>query len=130
MKEIDLKVKSIEVFGDSRSVIKQVRNFMFSTFGHLTNYQREVWSLINKFDSFYIKFIPHIETSDTVMLIDEASNLNLNDGSIYKKINVENGSLLILSTDWRNSNNDQHSSKGSIINEDQHEVLQQALVSD
>ena len=40
MKEIDLKVKSIEVFGNSRLVIKQVRNFMFSTFDHLNNYQR------------------------------------------------------------------------------------------
>ena len=35
-KAIDLKVKSIEVFGDSRLVIKQVRNFMFY---HLNNYQ-------------------------------------------------------------------------------------------
>lgn len=32
---------------------------MFSTFDHLTNYQKEVWSLINKFDSFDIKFIAH-----------------------------------------------------------------------
>ena len=55
-KAIDLKVKSIEVFGDSRLVIKQGRNFMFY---HLNSYQREVWSLINKFDSFDIKFVPH-----------------------------------------------------------------------
>ena len=34
-KTIYLKVKSIEVFGDSRLVIKQVRNFMFNTFHHL-----------------------------------------------------------------------------------------------
>ena len=38
-KAIDLKVKIIEVLGDSRLVIKQVRNFMFSTLDHLTNYQ-------------------------------------------------------------------------------------------
>ena len=55
---------------------------MFSTFDYLTNYQQEVWSLINKFDSFDIKFIPHTDNSDTSMLVDEASNLNLNDGSI------------------------------------------------
>ena len=63
------------------------------------------------------------------MLIDEASNLNLNDGSIYIKFDVDNGRPLIPSTNWRNSNNDRHTSKGSIINEDQHEVLLQALVS-
>jgi hypothetical protein len=38
-KAIYLKVKSIEVFGDSRLVIKQVRSFMFSTFYHLTKDQ-------------------------------------------------------------------------------------------
>ena len=37
---------------------------------------------------------------------------------------------LIPSTDWRNSNDDWYTSKGSIINEKQHEVLLQGLVSD
>ena len=81
-KAIDLKVKSIEVFGESRLVIKHVRNFMFY---HLNNYQREVWSLINKFDSFDIKSIPYTNNSDTSMLIDEASKLNLYDSSIDMK---------------------------------------------
>ena len=58
-----------------------------------------------EFDSFDIKFIPHTETSHTIMLIDEASNLNLIDGSIYIKFDVDNGRPLIPSTDWRNSNN-------------------------
>ena len=64
------------------------------------------------------------------MLIDEASNLNLDDGSIDMKFDVETCKPLISSTDWRNSNDDQHISKGSIINEEQHESLLQALVSD
>ena len=105
-KAIDLKVKSIGVFGDSQLVIKQVRNSMFSTFYHLNNYQREVWSLINKFDSFDIKFIPHIGNYDTSMLIDEASNLNLDDGSIDMKFDVESCRPLIPSIDWRKSNDD------------------------
>ena len=37
---------------------------------------------------------------------------------------------LIPNTDWRNSNDDQHIFKGSIINEEQPEVFLQALVSD
>ena len=37
---------------------------------------------------------------------------------------------LIPSTDWRNLINDRHNPKGSIINEEQHESLVQALVSD
>ena len=94
---------------------------MFSTFDDLTNYQQEVWSLINKFDSFDIKFIPHTDNSNISMLVDEASNLNLNDGSIDIKFDVDTCRTLIPSIDWRNSNDDQHTSKGSIINEKQHE---------
>jgi len=107
-KAINLKVKSIEVFGDSRLVIKQVRNSTFSTFYHLDNYQREVWSFINKFDSFDIKFIPHTNNYDISMLIDEAFNLNLDDSSIDMKFNVETCRPLIPRTNWRNSNDDQH----------------------
>ena len=138
MNEINLNVKCIEVFGDSWLVIKQVRNSMFSTFYHLRNFQRELWSLINKFDSFDIKFIPHTKNSDTSMLIDEASNLNLDDGSIDMKFYVETCRPLIRSTNWRNSNYEQNAlehlqskdtSTGSIINEEQHEYLLQAPVS-
>ena len=64
------------------------------------------------------------------MLIDDAFNLNLDYDSIDMKFDVESCRPLIPSTDWRNSNDDRYTSKGSIINEKQHEVLLQALVSD
>ena len=86
--------------------------------------------MINKFDSFDIKFIPPTKNSDTSMLIDEASNLNLDDGSIDMKFDVETCRPSILSTDWRNLNNDRHTSKGSVINEKQHEAFLQESVTD
>ena len=52
-----------------------------------------------EFDSFNIKSIPYIGNSDTSMLIDEASNLNLDDGSIDMKFDVETCRPLIPSTD-------------------------------
>ena len=85
--------------------------------------------MINKFNSFDIKFIPHTKNYDNNMLIDEDSNLNLDDRFIDMKFDVETCRLLIPSTDWRNSSDGQHFSKGSIINEEQHEALLQALVS-
>jgi ribonuclease HI len=105
-KEIDLKVKSIEVFCDSELVIKQVTNVMFNTFYHLNKYQREVWSLINKFDSFDIKSIHYTDNFDTSMLDDEASKLNMYDSSIVIKFDVETFRTLIPCTDWRNLNDD------------------------
>ena len=68
--------------------------------------------MINKFDSFDIKCIPYAENSDTNMLINEASKLNLDDGSINMNFDVETCRPLIPSTDWRKSNDDQHISKG------------------
>ena len=64
------------------------------------------------------------------MLIDDASNLNLDYDSIDLKFAIETSRLSIPSTDWINSNNDRCTSKGSIINEKQHEAFLQALVSD
>jgi hypothetical protein len=74
---------------------------MSCTFYHLNNYQREVWSLINNFDSFDIKFIPHTKNYDTNMLINEAPNLNLYDGSIDMKFSIEICRALITSANWR-----------------------------
>ena len=79
--------------------------------------------MINKFDSFDIKSIPYTENYDTSMLINEASKLNLDNGSINMKFGIETCRPLIPNTDWRNLNDDQHNSNGSIINEEQHESL-------
>ena len=82
-----------------------------------------VWSLINIFESFDIKFIPHRKNSDTSMLIDEASNLNIDDLSIDMKFDGETCRPLIPSTHWRNSKYEQHTYNGSIIKKEQHEAL-------
>jgi ribonuclease HI len=129
-KAIDLKVKSIEVFGVSRLVTKQVRNFMLNIFHHLNKHQQEVWNLISKFDSFDIKSIPYTKNSDTIMLIDEAFNLNLDYESIDLNIAIETCRPSIPSIDWINSNNDRYTSNGSMIKEKQHEAFLQALVLD
>ena len=79
---------------------------MYSTFYRLINYQQEVQSSTNKFDSFNIKFIPHTKNYDTIMLINEAFKLNLDDGSINMNFDVETCRPLIPSTDWITFSND------------------------
>ena len=64
------------------------------------------------------------------MLINEASNLNLDYDSIDRKIHIKSCRPSIPSIDWRNSNDDRHTSNGSMIKEKQHETFLQALVSD
>ena len=93
---------------------------MFNTFHQLNKDQQEVWNLISKFDSFDIKSILYTENSDTIMLIDEASNLNLD---YDMKFGADTCRPLIPSTDWKNPNDDQYTYKGSIINEKQHEAF-------
>ena len=67
-KELDLKIKCIEVFGDSQIVTRQVRNSINCTSNHLKNYQREVWNLMNKFEAFNIKSIPRTLNHEADML--------------------------------------------------------------
>ena len=78
--------------------------------------------MINKFDSFNIKSIPYTGNSDTIMLINEASNLNLDYDSIDMEFDVDTYRPLIPSTNWRNLNDDRCTSKGSVINEKQHGI--------
>ena len=80
-KSINMNAKCIEVFGDSQVVIKHVRNYIGCNSYHLKNYQQEVWDLMNKFEEFNIKSIPHIENSNINMLANAASN---NDPSYHK----------------------------------------------
>jgi hypothetical protein len=98
---------------------------MFNTFHHLNKHQQEVWNLISKFDSFDIESIPYTKNSDTIMLIDEASNLNL-----YYDKKFDTCRPSIPSTESINSNNDRYTSNGSMIKEKQHESFLRALVSD
>ena len=96
---------------------------MFNTFHHLNKHQQEVWNLTSKFYSFDIKSIPYTENSDTIMLIDEASNLNLDYESIDLKFSIKTCRPSIPSADWINSNDDRYTSNGSMIKEKQHEAF-------
>ena len=79
--------------------------------------------MISKFDSFDIKSIPYTENSDTIMLIDEASNLNPNYESIDLKFAIETCRASIPNIDWINSKNERYTSNGSMIKEKQHEAF-------
>jgi ribonuclease HI len=74
-KALDLHVKCIEVFRDSQIVPLQVRNSINCTSNHLENYQREVWELINRFEAFNIKSIPHSMNSEVGVMANATSNL-------------------------------------------------------
>ena len=48
-KAIDLGIKELIVFGDSKITVRQVRNSIHCLSEHLQSYQREVWNLISHF---------------------------------------------------------------------------------
>ena len=88
-KELDLKVKCIEVFGDSQIVTKEVRNSINCTSNHLKNYQREVWDLMNKFEDFNIRSIPHCLNFEVDMLSNMACNIYPSDDFSHDKFSIE-----------------------------------------
>jgi len=56
-----LNVKKLEVFGDSKLVVLQVRNKYQTKQLRLKQYKNELWDLTeNYFLAFYISFIPRI----------------------------------------------------------------------
>ena len=88
-KALDLLVKCIGVFEDSQIVARQVRNLINCTSNHLKNYQREVWELINKFEDFNIKSIPHSKNYEVDMLANVASNISPSDDFSHDKFSIE-----------------------------------------
>ena len=62
-----MNVKYIEVFGDSKKIIKHVSNSMHFISNCMENFQQEVWSLINEFEVFKMKSIPRTCNASTHM---------------------------------------------------------------
>jgi len=59
-KVVDLKVKNIKLFGDSKFILRQVNNTIHCNLGHLKNYQNKVWHLKSLLDSFDISSIANV----------------------------------------------------------------------
>jgi ribonuclease HI len=57
-KSIDLNVKELKVFRDSKIIVRQVRNTIHCNSPHLKNYQQEVHRLIEHFEALNITVIP------------------------------------------------------------------------
>ena len=134
-KATNMNIKCIEVFGDSHVVIKQVRNSIGCKSYHLKHYQQGVWNLMNKFEAFNIKFIPHIEKYDTNMLENVASN---NDPThdifsieLICKPSIPNKNQGIFRDEQKIMDfiQSELTSEGSVINDKQHGSLLQDLVS-
>jgi len=57
-KAIDFQIKGTRVFGDSKIVLKHVKNMIHCVSNFLKNYQRAVMNLIDHFKFFDIIFVP------------------------------------------------------------------------
>ena len=74
-KEIESKVKSLKVYGDSEIIVKQVQNTIHCLSAHLKGYQNEVWDLLMNFDAFNIVSIPRLKNVATDLLATSAASL-------------------------------------------------------
>ena len=141
-KALNLNIKCIEVFRDSQIVSRQVRNSINCTSNHLKNYQQEVCDLMNKFEVFNIKSIPHTLNHEADMLANATSNLCPSDDFSHDKFSVELIYRPLIPDNiknWRVFEDDEqiinflHSEdtfKGLVIDDEQHEALLQASVSE
>jgi hypothetical protein len=70
-----MDVQNLIVFGDSKIVVKQLRNTIHCLSLHLKSYQTEVWSLMNKFLPFNINSITRMSHSEADLLANVASKM-------------------------------------------------------
>ena len=55
-------IQSISVFGDSKLIIRQIKNFCQTKHPRLRSYRNEVWDIVeNYFEAFNLQFIPREE---------------------------------------------------------------------
>ena len=74
-KAIKLKVKNMKVYGDSKIVVKQIRNKLHSISPHLKAYQNEFWDWLINFHAFNIVSIPRLKNAIADLLATSATRL-------------------------------------------------------
>jgi ribonuclease HI len=75
-KDIDLNIKELEVFEDSKIIIRKVKNTIHCNSPHLRNYQQEVHKLIGNFVAFNITVVPKMKNTLADALATVASRLS------------------------------------------------------
>ena len=63
------------MYGDSETVVKQIRNPIHSISPHLNAYQNEVWDLLTNFYAFNIVSIPRLKNAATDLLATSTARL-------------------------------------------------------
>ena len=74
-KAIEFKVRNLNFFGDSKIIVKQVRNTILCLSPHLKGYQNQVWELIKNFNAFNINSIPRMQNVAADLLATSAVRL-------------------------------------------------------
>jgi ribonuclease HI len=109
-KALDMNIQNLAVFGDSKIVVRQVRDSIHCLSLHLKSYQSEVWNLMNKFSAFNINSIPRLNNAEADLLANVASKLFPTEGLSPNAFSVEllfRPSVPDNITNWRVFDDDQ-----------------------
>ena len=74
-KAIDMGAEEIDLVGDSKIIVKQVRNQIHCLSPRLVNYQRLIRDMTNSFSTFNIKYVPRSQNFDVDLLANTASRI-------------------------------------------------------
>jgi ribonuclease HI len=84
-----MNIQNLTIFGDSKIVVRQVRDSIHCLSPHLKSYQSEVWNLMNKFSAFNINSIPRLNNSEADLLANVASKIFPTEGLSPDAFSVE-----------------------------------------
>ena len=88
-KEIDMCAQVIYFYGDSKIIVKQLRNKIHCLTPHLINYQKLVRDMINSFKYFNIKYVPKSRNFDADLLANTASEIIPPEGLCLDTFSIE-----------------------------------------
>lgn len=132
-KEIRLDIKYLQVFRDSKIVIRQVRHTIHCLLGHLKHYQSLVQDLTKHFIAFNISPIPRLQNASADLLANVASKIIPSKYYSPDRFSTElifRPSIPDNITNWRIFNDDpdigsfltfEGSYTNQIVDEDQHD---------
>jgi ribonuclease HI len=88
-KALDMNVQNLTIFGDSKIVVRQVKNSIHCLSPHLKSYQSEVWNLMKTFSAFNINSIPRLNNSEADLLANVSLKLFPTEGLSLKAFSIE-----------------------------------------
>jgi ribonuclease HI len=83
---INMGVKEVMIFGDSRMVVQQVNGESQCLYGVFNGYREKCVDMLKMMDKFSLDYVPQEENATTNMLAQQASGCDIQQGKSQHRV--------------------------------------------